>query len=355
MTTNRQELGRGNLRADLGAPYLSLDRRDARCTGVADLLLNSGVCGEVPAKCLSATPERPSGQDWQHLAGIGGGVNDALKKLLEDAGADVQYERRLASLDKQGGRWRAKSFTGATKEFDAVVIAVPGCGVGGDNLNKIHGGWESCITPEQNRHLRAVQHDQRWAVALFLPEESARQCDAFFGPNAVEKLVKDPIVDLLCYQSRKTALLGGPSPRGGVAVVAHTTLEWARRNARANGRDQRLLNEVVESVKWALGLRARVLASKVITWKQCHVTKAVAGSRGQGPYMLLHSTPPLVLAGDYFTESNFGGCLCSGFAAADAVAAAVGGENIALSSDSRKRRREEPEWEGRVASRHRGR
>lgn len=335
MSTNRQD---GlNVRADMGAPYLSMDGRDSDCSAIADMLSKARVCADVPQDKLSKTPERPSLRGWRHLAGVNGGVNDALKKILDEARADVCYERRVATLDQQCGRWRAKPFSGAYEDFDAVIVAVPGCGVGGDNLNKIHGGWENVFSRDQNQKLQGVQHDQRWAFALFFPPDCAAKCDKFFSSDVVEKIVDDRIVHLLCYQSRKTAHLGGGVSKKGLAIVAHTTVEWARRNSRANGRDQRLLEEVAEQVKWILGLgRARLLASKVITWKQCHVTKPISTNRTDGPCMVGCSAPPLVLAGDYFTESNFGGCLKSAYAAVDNLTKALASD---VEEPAAKRRR----------------
>lgn len=197
---------------------------------------------------------------------------------------------------------------------------MPGCGVGGDNLNKIHGGWEHTLGREKNNQLLDVQHDQRWAFALFYSADCASKFDSFFGPRAIEQIVDDNILHLLCYQSRKLRVVGGQVSKDGLVVVAHTTVEWARRNSRANGRDQRLLNEVSDRVSKIMGLgRARLLASKVITWKQSQVTRAIPSGRLDGPCMSVRSTAPLILAGDYFTESNFGGCLKSAFAAADSL------------------------------------
>jgi len=314
----------------MGAQYLSVDGNDPASNEVAEMLIKAGVCGEVPAAVLSATPERPSGDGWRHLAGPKGGVNDALKKIIEESGADLHCEQRVASLDEQSGQWRARPFQGAPAAFDAVVVAVPGCGVGGDNLNKIHGGYEGRFTAEQNRQLLSAQHDARWAFALFLSMDCAAKCEAFFGSMDVEKVVDKGPVHLLCYQSRKTAQLSGADPAGSIAVVAHTSLEWAKRNSRANGRDERLLWEVAEHVKELLGLEVplsrAMLGSKVITWKQSQVTRPSPASRAHGPCMLACQSPALVLAGDYFGESNFSGCLKSGFAAADAVASALRGE-----------------------------
>lgn len=319
MSTNRQDsLG---VRADMGAPVLSLDMRDVNSAAVAELLLSTSVCKEVSSERLSTTPERPRGEGWRHFAGTEGGVNDALKRILDESRAKVFYEKRLGSLDLAHKRLRAKPFSGSAEEFDAVLMAVPGCGVGGDNLNKIHGGWERMLSTEQNKRLLAVQHDQRWTFALFFPMRAEAACDRYFGAKAIEMMVDDGMVHLLCYQSRKTSLAGKSVARAGIAIVAHTTIEWAKKNSRANGRDQSLLNQMAERVKDIIGIRReRLLASKVITWKQCQVTRPIPVGPTEGPCMKLSQHAPLILAGDYFTESNFTGCIRSAFAAADTLA-----------------------------------
>jgi predicted NAD/FAD-dependent oxidoreductase len=323
MSTNRCDAAGVNLRADMGAQYLSLDSSNPSSNAVADMLVKAGICADVPDAVLSATPERMRGEAWRHLAGVEGGVNDALKKLLEEAGATPHYEKRVASLDEQQSKWRARPFEGAPSVFDAVIVAVPGCGVGGDNLNKIHGNYQNRLTPEQNRQLLSAQHDARWSFAFYLPSECAKRCDEFFGDGAIEKVVEDSVVHLLCYQSRKTMQVNGSPPSRGVTVVAHSTLEWANYNSRASGRDHRLLAEMSDRVGKLLkldgSLSRMMLGSKVITWKQSQVTKAIPG-----PFMLVSSSPAFALAGDYFTDSSFDGCLKSGFAAADAVVKALG-------------------------------
>eukprot|EP00406_Dinophysis_acuminata_P056678 CAMPEP_0179324754 /NCGR_PEP_ID=MMETSP0797-20121207/60480_1 /TAXON_ID=47934 /ORGANISM="Dinophysis acuminata, Strain DAEP01" /LENGTH=56 /DNA_ID=CAMNT_0021036799 /DNA_START=1 /DNA_END=168 /DNA_ORIENTATION=+ len=56
MSTNRQD-GLGGVRADMGAPYLSLDGRDPDCSAVASMLTGAGVCADVPPELLSGTAE----------------------------------------------------------------------------------------------------------------------------------------------------------------------------------------------------------------------------------------------------------------------------------------------------------
>jgi len=170
-----------------------------------------------------------------------------------------------------------------------------------------------------------VQHDARWSIAIFFTSECRDACEEYFGPSLLEKTVDDGTLHLLCYQSRKAAHVGGGSPAPGVVIVAHSTIEWAKRHARAGGRDKRVVNELLEHTCATLGLRSGtkqiVQASKVITWKQCQVTQAIPADPVTGPCLVGKDSPPLVLAGDYFSDSSFQGCLESGFAASEALAA----------------------------------
>mmetsp|Transcript_30620 Transcript_30620/g.60072 ORF Transcript_30620/g.60072 Transcript_30620/m.60072 type:complete len:431 (-) Transcript_30620:180-1472(-) len=329
MSTNRQDFPDGRLRADMGAQYLSFDANDSACVEMATMLTENGVCQAAPHDSMSKTPERQHGRTWQHLAGVHGGVNDALKKILDESGAALEFQKRVARIDEDGGQWRVEPFArrgkpkAAAEFFDGVALAVPGRGPGGDNLNKINGSWKAKLKVTQNRQLNNVDHDARWSIALFFTADAAKTCDAFFAGNTVERSVNDEIIHMLCYQSKKTQQAGGPESHAGCVLVAHTTVEWAQANLKANGRDRRLFMQVAEHVRDVMGFKAPLKSllrqSKVITWKQCQVTSPIA-MQDSAPCLLVSKAPPLLLAGDYFTESSFGGCLKSGFAAAEELA-----------------------------------
>ncbi|CAE8720243.1 unnamed protein product, partial [Polarella glacialis] len=342
MTTTRQDVAGETVRADVGAQYLSADLSDPTSKELIDMLLTRKVVAEVGgekgpgAKGLCSTPERQSGGSWHHFAGLEGGVNSALKCLADQAQATAYFEKRVASMDPvAGGKWRVRPFTGAPETFDAVLFAVPGCGVGGDNIDKIHGGWENLIDEECNRQLRSPQHDHRHAVVLFLAPEHLQACEAFFGPSNIEAQIDDDMVHLLAYQSRKTACIGGPVSKSPVVVV-HTTHEFSRRNQRAGGRDRPFLEAVAgrvvhEYLKIPKGVRLDniVLGSKVITWKQCQITRSMKGPAAFPLCKPLSDDPPLVLAGDYFTNSSFTGCAMSAANAVSALSSMLKGEKIA--------------------------
>eukprot|EP00931_Biecheleriopsis_adriatica_P004852 TRINITY_DN106458_c0_g1_i1.p1 TRINITY_DN106458_c0_g1~~TRINITY_DN106458_c0_g1_i1.p1 ORF type:complete len:438 (+),score=38.50 TRINITY_DN106458_c0_g1_i1:85-1398(+) len=324
MSTNRQDFPDGRLRADMGAQYISLNCSDSACSEVASLLTESDLFKDLSTNSLAETPERQSGPGWRHLAGVAGGVNDGLKKLLDEADAEVHFQKRVAKIDEDKDSWNVEPFKSASERFDAVALAVPGRGVGGDNLNKIRGTWQKRLTSRQNQQLREVTHDARWSVALFLSPDATNDCDAFFENNAVERLIDDDVLHLLCYQSRKTAMARESNTSCGCVVVAHTTNNWAQSRLKASGRDRRLVTEVTKRINDIIGfqtpLSKLLRASKVITWKQSQVMSPVLCQAGSKPCLVVSTAPPLLLAGDYFTESSFGGCLKSGFSAAEALA-----------------------------------
>ena len=177
MTTTRQELGQQTVRADVGAQYFSVDISDPNSQALLEVLVQRKAVAEVDTALLSSSPERPKGDAWRHYAGVDGGLSSALKCLLEEADATLHAERRVAAIDPQGDKWRVRPFDGAPEAFDAVLVAIPGCGPGGDNLNKIRGGWEALIDRDCDRLLRTPEHDHRFSVVLFLNPRYAAHCD----------------------------------------------------------------------------------------------------------------------------------------------------------------------------------
>merc|ERR1719375_1306128 len=61
---------------------------------------------------------------------------------------------------------------------------------------------------------------------------------------------------------------------------------------------------------------ALVTSSKIITWFQSQVS---GNPKPRQPCLVASEAPALLLAGDYFTASNFSGCVSSASAAASAA------------------------------------
>lgn len=333
MTSTRHESIAETLRADTGASMISVDMSDEVSATWIKSVVEAGILRQVDPKLLSRTPLRPAGGSWQHFAGVSGSLNSALKFLLEQANVTTCFERRVASVDLQGGLWKVRPYEGQSDVFDAVVIAVEACGDGVDHVHQIRGGWQRLIDPESERHLRKEMYDHRFGVALFLAPEFTENCDAFFGPSALEKQVDDDMIHLVQYQSRKTAALGGLQSSSPV-LVAHTTLEYANRdlgfgkNRRLDIITTRIIYQYLR-VPGHVKLSKVVLGSKVINWRTSQTVKPlVKGSAAHPRCLPLSQEPPLVLAGDYFTESNFTGCEASARDAAASVFAALQDEHV---------------------------
>mmetsp|Transcript_49476 Transcript_49476/g.153013 ORF Transcript_49476/g.153013 Transcript_49476/m.153013 type:complete len:405 (-) Transcript_49476:7-1221(-) len=304
-TTSRETVGGRELRADMGAQYASIDPRDADSLKLMEAVVKAGAAKQARRDELADTEERPVG--WRHYQGTAG-QNGIVKAMLQKAGAEVAFERRVSRLDARGGSWNAVSYDGTSQDFDAVIACVPGCGPGGDNLNKINGNWQRQLSNAQWRAVE-VPHDARFAVALFLQPGHTKALAAFFG-DAVEKRVRSDSVELLVWQSWKN----GDPPEGPQVVVAHTS-------GRARGDKRSMLRPIMNEACRILRVPPGAVASnKVITWYQSQVTSSPSGR----PCLVASEAPPLILAGDYFTSSTFSGCAQSAAAAAAEAARLLG-------------------------------
>eukprot|EP00747_Dinoflagellata_sp_TGD_P194742 gnl/TRDRNA2_/TRDRNA2_62517_c0_seq1.p1 gnl/TRDRNA2_/TRDRNA2_62517_c0~~gnl/TRDRNA2_/TRDRNA2_62517_c0_seq1.p1 ORF type:complete len:461 (+),score=47.17 gnl/TRDRNA2_/TRDRNA2_62517_c0_seq1:86-1384(+) len=331
MTSTRHESTSETLRADTGASMISVDMSDEAAATLIKGVVEAGILHQVDPTLLSRTPLRPEGGSWKHFASASGGLNSALKFLMEQANITTRFEHRVASIDLQGALWKVRPYEGTPATFDAVVIAVEACGDGTDHVHQIRGGWQRLIDPESERHLRQEMYDHRFGVALFLKPEYTQHCDAFFGPVALEKQIDDDMIHLMQYQTRKTVAIGGLQS-GSPVLVAHTTLEYSNRDLGfgKNRRLELISNRIIYQylqVPARVKLKEVVLDSKVINWRTCEVKKPLVRRSVSYPSCLpLSQNPPLVLAGDYFTQSNFTGCATSARDAAAAVFAALQSE-----------------------------
>mmetsp|Transcript_73938 Transcript_73938/g.128244 ORF Transcript_73938/g.128244 Transcript_73938/m.128244 type:complete len:479 (-) Transcript_73938:46-1482(-) len=303
-TTSRDSYPDG-MRADLGAQYSSVDPKDEVSMALMESIVKAGGAEPALEAGLAATAERPAGTVQYRGTS---GQNGIVKSMLEMAKAEVRYERRVSKLDIKAGVWVASAYDGASEQFGCVLLCVPGCGPGGDNLNKIHGNWERQLTDAQWKDVE-VPHDCRYSVALWIEAGHQKEFEKFFG-DYTEKRINKPSVELAIWQSRKD----GEPPEGPQVVVVHTP-QGARGNKHQA--EPRMTGEICQQ----LGINHRaVKSSKIITWFQSQVLSKTSKT----PCMVACSSPPLILAGDYFTSSTFTGCVKSANAAAAEAAKLLG-------------------------------
>jgi renalase len=317
-TTSRNTYPDG-LKADMGAQYASVDPQDAESVAIMKSIVESGAAELVNPESLSENAERPSG--FQHYRGVEG-QNGIVKAMLSASNADVVYERRVSKLDLRGSVWRAQAYDGATEEFDFVLFCVPGVGPGGDNLNKIHGSWEKCLTNDQWKCVE-TPHDCRYSVAMWLEAGHQKSLSAFFE-NSSEKKVNSSNIELLFWQSRKD----GEPIDGPQVIVAHTA-QGAKGNKGQV--EPRIINEALS----AIGIQNKskaVTSKKIITWFQSQVLSTNSSKQ----CVVASRQPALVLAGDYCTASTFTGCVKSASAAVSEIVALQTGKKLQESGTTAK-------------------
>jgi len=303
-TTSRATYPDG-LKADMGAQYASVDPKDKGSVELMNAIVEAGAAAPAPETLLAEIAERPRGTTQYRGTN---GQNGIVKCMIERSKAEVHFEKRVMKLDQRGRGWSVTSRDGAPQEFDCVILCVPGCGTGGDNLNKIHGNWERLLTNAQWGHTE-VPHDCRYSVALWLHPGHRKALEAFFGESFERRCSGGP--ELLAWQSRKD----GESPDGPQVVVVHTP-PGARGNK--NQAEPRLISEACRLLKLP---DQAVTSSKIITWFQSQVLSKTSPS----PCLVASESPPLVLAGDYLTASTFTGCVSSATAAAEAASKLLAG------------------------------
>lgn len=296
------------LKADMGAQYASVEPQDEGSVELMNAIVKAGGAAPVAEALLAEIEERPRGTAQYRGTN---GQNGIVKCMLEMSKAEVHFEKRVAKIDQRGKGWTVTPREAAPQEFDCVLLCVPGCGRGGDNLNKIHGNWERLLTDTQWRHTE-VPHDCRFSVALWLKPGHSEALEAFFS-ESIEKRCNDG-ADLLVWQSRKD----GESADGPQVVVVHTP-------AGARGNKQQAEPQLTSIACRVLKLPAQaVISSKIITWFQSQVLS----STSQDPCLVASAQPPLILAGDYLTASTFTGCVRSATAAADAASQLFAGGKL---------------------------
>lgn len=303
-TTSRATYPDG-LKADMGAQYASVDAKDKASVELMNMLVEAGAAAPVPGTLLAEIAERPRGTSQYRGTN---GQNGIVKCMIERSTAEVHFEKRVMKLDQRGKGWIVTPRDGAPQEFDCVMLCVPGCGTGGDNLNKIHGNWENTLTNAQWGHTE-VPHDCRYSVALWLCPGHHKALEVFFGESLERRFSGG--IELLAWQSRKD----GESPDGPQVVVVHTP---AGARGNKNQAEPRLISEGCKLLKLP---QQAVTSSKIITWFQSQVLSKTSPS----PCLVANESPPLILAGDYLTESTFTGCVSSATAAAEVASKLLAG------------------------------
>ncbi|XP_077595167.1 renalase [Stigmatopora nigra] len=293
--------------ADLGAQYVTASREYAGShRSFYSELLAAGVLR--PLDC-AVEGLRPKEGSRNYVAPMGMGA--VVKHFLGQSGARVFLEHHVSGVYRDGPSWQVRRKEGGGQSFDALLLTIPV-----PQILQLQGDLKDVLSDQQRKLLGGVSYSSRFALALFFApgtDLGVPWAVRYFNNYNEDRDDGEPKV--VCYaavEPRKRST-EGEAGRGPTLVV-HTGAPFGLRHLESDGELVRPL--VLRELRRLLPELPQPVAVKCHKWRYSQVTSPVAGHPG---HMTLSQHPPLVLAGDAFTHSNFDGCVESALSALAAL------------------------------------
>uniref|UniRef100_A0A3P8URL9 Renalase, FAD-dependent amine oxidase n=1 Tax=Cynoglossus semilaevis TaxID=244447 RepID=A0A3P8URL9_CYNSE len=279
--------------ADLGAQYITATVAYAKSHhSFYSELLSSGVLQPLIARIEGM---RQTEGSKNYVAP--GGTCSLVKHFLSQAGAELFFDRHVTGLYCRGASWEVQRKAGDRETFDAVVLTMPV-----PQILQLQGDLGQLLSIQQREQLDSVVYSSRFALALFFAP------DVNFSFSWAARYVSDSsCIRYIAVDSRKR---NADSPGLGPSLVVHTSVDFGLQHL---DQDKDLVQPViVEELQRLLPDLPQPISVKCQKWRYSQVLTAVPDSPG---HMTVSDQPPLLLAGDAFTHSNFDGCVESALSA----------------------------------------
>uniref|UniRef100_A0A8C4X009 Renalase, FAD-dependent amine oxidase n=1 Tax=Eptatretus burgeri TaxID=7764 RepID=A0A8C4X009_EPTBU len=218
------------------------------------------------------------------------GSSSIVNYFLEQSDANVKFGCHVTHVLLRDGELEVWTQNGAHDYFDTVILSVPT-----PQILLLQGDLAKSI-PTQRSALQKVRYSSRFALVLFY------NAGQELGVPWVMKYVTDsPIICFLSLDNRKRSC----EPLGEAPVlVVHSSVHFGAEQSQCD------VEEVAQLIQCELQRLLPHLPShvhhKVHRWCHSQVTVPVDGSPG---HLILHQRPLIACVGDYFTRSNFDGCI----------------------------------------------
>ena len=335
MSTNRASHAGFKGQADHGAVYIT--QLSPSCRPSIGELQRAGLL--EPMKTAAVQNERKSLPNFVASKGI----QTLPLHFLHASGASVLTSTKISSLEK-GDKWRAKTEDGQTHEFDAVISTIPA-----PQLLQLVGDVPGILaaTPGLVDALKSVRYSSRYALICYFDPVHRSSIDALlpYSGRYVQP-DEDDVIRYISYDTRKregdaAAPTAFPEGHDGhpaaelVSLVFHTSVSFGAEHLEA---DKEATGRIVlERVLRLLPGLPEPVRTKSHRWRYSQVTQTCpplpseagaraaqvssdnssspAGHDALGSYgvgaLLACAQPPLILAGDSFSQSHFDGCVYS--------------------------------------------
>uniref|UniRef100_UPI00358E5FD9 renalase n=1 Tax=Myxine glutinosa TaxID=7769 RepID=UPI00358E5FD9 len=219
------------------------------------------------------------------------GTSSIVNYYLEQSGANVKLGCDVSHVFLRDGELEVRMQNGGHKYFDTLVLSLPT-----PQLLHLQGDLANMMSPSQRSALQKVRYSSRFALVLFY--KAGQELDV---PWVMKYVTDSPIICFLSLDNRKRSC---GSLGGAPVLVAHSSVHFGAEQS------QRDVEEVAQLIQSELQRLLPQLPShmhhKAHRWHHSQVTVPVDGSPG---HLILHQRPLIACVGDYFTRSNFDGCI----------------------------------------------
>ncbi|KAG8276287.1 hypothetical protein J6590_068574 [Homalodisca vitripennis] len=285
MTTSRCPLN-SDCTADIGAQYITTTEEYMKSNcDIYDDLISEGVL--EPLKCL-VVGLRPQGNNRNYVLPKGSGF--LVKNFFGRAKLnETKFHHHVSKIDRVNDKWTVETKTGEKEDFDIVILTMPV-----PQLLLLEGTIKSELNADVVNNLKSVTYSSRYVLVLFFLDKINEE----WGAQYIDK---DPIFRYIAIDNVKRN-----EPDGLCAVVFHTSVGFGLKHVDDNIEDiQQLL---MSQVRMLFPSWPEPKAVKCHKWRYSQVTNSYPDAPG---YLLLSSTPPLLVGGDGFVGSNFDNCVQS--------------------------------------------
>jgi renalase len=292
---------------DMGAQYITKSSENAN--DVYSYLIANNILSPLNIQVEGMKEEHKTRTHYVSKEGIG----EVVRCMFGSHAKDISFNTELESLNCENGIWvaSARNQNGVCSEesFDAVVLAVPPT-----KFSSILGNWRDAVMdksflPTAN----SVRFSARFAFAAYFPASAAAAVSHI--PWGSKYIFDDDVIRFISLENRKCEVQDGS---GHVSVLLHTSVPFGVKNIDAPEEDmEALLLDKIETLLPGLGPPVR---SHLVNWRESQISKNIGYIDQAACFVDPTQGAPLCLTGDYFTESNFEGCVASGKRAASLLA-----------------------------------
>jgi len=220
------------------------------------------------------------------------GMSSLVKHMFKKSGVELNFQRRISEIYKEEEkRWRVKTECGLEDVFDAVVLTMPV-----PQLLALGGHIPTLLNqqPTMKTSLENVSYSTRFVLGLYFGEKI--NLDVKW---ACKYVADNPIIRFISVDNIKRGKIDSST-----SILVHSTVKFGLENINKTHEEVRPLIEAALAEMFPSWPQAKEVKS--LKWLYSQVHKGYPNSPGS---IKLNSSPPIILGGDAFSQSNFDGCV----------------------------------------------